>query len=50
MKPKEKATPSSLRKWKGARKERVPIISKSGGLLPKLEYCLEGEAADYFQS
>ena len=50
MKPKEKATPSSLRKWKGARKERVPTISKSDGLFPKLEHCLEGEAADYFQS
>ena len=37
-------------KVEGARKERVPTISKSDGLFPKLEYCLEGEAADYFQS
>ena len=50
MKPKEKATPSSLRKWRGACKERVPTIAKSDRLFPKLEYCLEGEAADYFQN
>ena len=50
MKPEGKATLSSLRKWRAARKERVPTISKSDGLFPKLEYCLEGEAADYFQS
>ena len=37
-------------KVEGARKERVPTISKSDGLFPELEYCLEGEAADYFQS
>ena len=35
MKPKGKATPSSLRNWRGARKERVPTISKSGRLFPK---------------
>ena len=37
-------------KVEGARKERVPTISKSDGLFPKLEYCIEGEAAGYFQS
>ena len=30
MKPEGKATLSSLRKWRAARKERVPTISKSG--------------------
>ena len=50
MKPEGKASLSSLRQWRAARKERVPTISKSDGLFPKLEYCLEGEAADYFQS
>ena len=35
MKPKGKATPSSLRKWRGARKERVPTISKSDWLFSK---------------
>mgnify|MGYP003325989780 CR=1 FL=1 len=35
MKPKGKATPSSLRNWRGARKERVPTISKSDWLFPK---------------
>ena len=35
MKPKGKATPSSLRNWRGARKERVSTISKSDCLFPK---------------
>ena len=55
MKPKGKATPSSLRNWRGARKERVPTISKSdwlfskNGALPSRRNCrLFSKMTDYF--
>ena len=55
MKPEGKATLSSLRKWRAARKERVPTISKSGwpfpknGVLPRRRGCrLFPKMTDYF--